>query len=110
LEKKRCLNRGNGRGHLYQGRFKSFLVGEDEHYFGVCRYVERNAKRAGLVERAEDWRWGSLWRRVYGAEEMPALIEEGPMALPANWVAEVNRAQTEAELTALRRSVNRGQP
>jgi hypothetical protein len=24
--------------------------------------VERNALRAGLVERAEDWRWSSLWR------------------------------------------------
>ena len=31
-----------GRGHLYQGRFKSFPVEEDEHFLTVCRYVERS--------------------------------------------------------------------
>lgn len=42
-----------GTGHLYQGRFKSFPVQDDEHFFTVCRYVERNALRANLVARAE---------------------------------------------------------
>ena len=37
-----------GSGHVYQGRFKSFLVESDEHLWTVCRYVERNALRAGL--------------------------------------------------------------
>jgi putative transposase len=50
-----------GTGHLYQGRFKSFVVQTDDHLLSVCRYVERNAVRAGLVERAEAWRWSSLW-------------------------------------------------
>ena len=36
-----------GRGHLYQGRFKSFPVEEDEHFLTLCRYVERNALTAG---------------------------------------------------------------
>jgi len=99
-----------GIGHLYQGRFKSFLVAADAHYLTVCRYVERNALRAGLVGRAEDWRWGSLWRRQEHVEELPELLEDGPVALPANWTTAVNQAQTEAELTALRRSVQRGQP
>ncbi|MBM4094027.1 MAG: hypothetical protein FJ276_32160 [Planctomycetes bacterium] len=45
-----------GEGHVYQGRFKSFPVESDEHLYTVCRYVERNAVRAGLVERAEDCR------------------------------------------------------
>ena len=40
-----------GSGHLYQGRFKSFPVQDDEHFLTVCRYVERNALRANLVER-----------------------------------------------------------
>ena len=31
-----------GRGHLYQGRFKSFPVEGDEYFLTVCRYVERN--------------------------------------------------------------------
>ncbi len=49
-------------GHLYQGRFKSFPVQSDEHLLVACRYVERNALRAGLVDRAEAWPWGSLAR------------------------------------------------
>ena len=52
-----------GSGHLYQGRFKSFVVEENEHLLTVCRYVERNALRAKLVDRAEKWRWCSLWQR-----------------------------------------------
>ena len=39
----------------------SFPVQRDEHFYTVLRYVERNALRAGLVDRAEDWRWSSLW-------------------------------------------------
>lgn len=54
----------SGEGHVYQGRFKSFPVQDDEHFHVVCRYVERNALRAGLVKRAEEWRWGSLYRWV----------------------------------------------
>ena len=51
-----------GERRLYQGRFKSFPIQGDEHFLTVCRYVERNALRAELVSRAEQWRWGSLWR------------------------------------------------
>ena len=48
-----------GSGHVYQGRFKPFLVESDDHLWTMCRYVERNALRAGLCERAEQWRWSS---------------------------------------------------
>jgi len=47
-----------GEGHVYQGRFKSFPVQDNGHLHVLCRHVERNAQRAELVERAEDWRWG----------------------------------------------------
>jgi putative transposase len=51
-----------GLGHVYQGRYKSFPVESDEHFWVVARYIERNALRASLVLRAEEWRWSSLWR------------------------------------------------
>src|SRR5688572_1088302 len=54
----------SGTGHLYQGRFKAFPVEDDEHFYTVVRYVERNALRAAFVEQAEAWRWSSLWRRT----------------------------------------------
>jgi putative transposase len=97
-----------GTGPIYQGRFKSFPVQENEHYFTVCRYVERNALRARLVEQAEAWRWSSLWHRIHETH-VPWLCE-GPLAFPTNWVEHVNSVQTEAELASLRRSVARGAP
>jgi len=71
-----------GSGHVYQGRFKSFVVQSNEYFLAVCRYVERNALRAGLVERAEDWQWGSLWRRMSGKKEYQELLTDWPVARP----------------------------
>jgi putative transposase len=48
-------HRSAGSGHVYQGRFKSFPIQEDDHFYTVARYVERNALRANLVPRAEQW-------------------------------------------------------
>ena len=99
-----------GHGHVYQGRFKSFPIEQDEHLLTVLRYVERNALRAGLVDRAEAWRWGSLWRRREGSAEQRSALCKPPINLPRNWMARVNRPQSEAELEAMRRCVQRGQP
>ncbi|MGB7159617.1 MAG: transposase, partial [Tepidisphaeraceae bacterium] len=56
-----------GTGHIYQGRFKSFPVEcAAASLLPVLRYIQRNALRANLVARAQDWRWGSLWRGVHG--------------------------------------------
>jgi putative transposase len=99
-----------GSGHLYQGRFKSFPIEQDEHLLTVLRYVERNPLRAALVERAEDWRWGSLWRRTHGDAKARALLAEGPVRRRRDWVKWVNEPQTAAEEEALRRCVTRGQP
>lgn len=105
------LHRGAvGYGHVYQSRYKSFPVETDAHFYQVVRYVERNALRAGLVERAEDWRWSSLWRRRFGTPEQQRLLSDWPVALPRDWNDLVNQPQTEQELTALRRCVARGQP
>ena len=99
-----------GTGHLYQGRFKSFVVQTDEHFLTVCRYVERNALRAGLVARAEDWRWSSVWQTTYGDTQQQAIVSEWPITRPAEWVAWVNAEEGAAELTRLRQSVVRSQP
>lgn len=46
-------------GHLFQGRFKAVLVDRDSYLLEVCRYVELNPVRAGLVAEAADWAWNS---------------------------------------------------
>src|SRR5437868_13569395 len=99
-----------GTGHLYQGRFKSFPIQTDEHFLTVCRYVERNALRAKLVRRAEEWRWSSLWRRCHGGEEPRCILSSWPVKCPEDWCKLVNRPQTRDEEDALRRSIQRGAP
>jgi putative transposase len=97
-----------GTGPLYQGRFKSFPIEVDDHLLTVCRYVERNPLRAGLVAKAETWRWSSLWHRVQESGE--GLLSAGPLPWPKNWVQHVNRVQSEAELAAVRGALQRGRP
>jgi putative transposase len=97
-----------GTGPLYQGRYKSFPVQEDDHFFTVCRYVERNARRATLVRRAEAWRWSSLWRR---AQSVPtAWLAEWSRPRPSDWLVRVNRVETATELEQLWQSVRCGRP
>jgi putative transposase len=82
-----------GTGHLYQGRFKSFPVQEDNHLYTVCRYIERNALRANLVaKRAEEWRWCSLWQRLHGVDKGEGLLNSWPIACPPGWTGMVNEA------------------
>jgi putative transposase len=95
-------------GRLWQGRFKAFLIQQDHHLLTVLRYVERNALRANLVERAEDWKWGSLrWR---ASRHSPVQITEAPVALPSYWRLLVNEPQTAAEIAEIRTCVNRQRP
>lgn len=99
-----------GTGHVYQGRYKSFPVETDEYFYQVVRYVERNALRAGLVDRAEAWRWCSLWRRVSGSRQQREILSEWALPEPRDWIKLVNRPETEAELDSLRRCVQHSQP
>jgi putative transposase len=106
----RVSHRTVGHGPLYQGRFKSFPVQRDDHLLGLLRYVERNPVSAGLVERAQLWRWGSLWSRAHGGKEIKALLSPWPVDRPANWTARVNAALTANELDRVRASIARGRP
>jgi putative transposase len=97
-----------GTGPLYQGRFKSVPVQEDEHLLRVCRYVERNPLRASLVDRAEQWRWSSLWHRRRGSSHVP--LERLQNFLAPEWIDFVNGPQTLAELGAIRCAIRHGTP
>jgi putative transposase len=98
----------DGEGAVYQGRFKSIPVQQDGHFLWVTRYVERNALRAGLVERAETWPWSSLWQRT--RDPQMGSLTTWPVPCPADWTAHVNEPQTEAELDAFRRCSARNEP
>jgi len=55
------FNHRHGRvGTLWQGRFKSCLVDSDRYALTVCRYIELNPVRAGMVAQPEEYRWSSV--------------------------------------------------
>jgi len=93
-----------GNGHVYQGRFKSFPIETSEYLLTVCRYVERNPVRAGLVTRAEHWRWSSA------ASSKGATLHQWPIPRPQAWAEWVNADEHHEQVEALRRSVVKGQP
>jgi putative transposase len=97
-----------GTGPIYQGRFKSFPVQEDDHYLVATRYVERNALRAQLVQRAELWKWCSLWQTEQ--ERSDITLSPGPVERGSEWLNYVNEPQSELELGSLRHSCKTGRP
>ena len=83
----RRASRTRGNGHVYQDRYKAKPIESDAHYLTVIRYIEANPVAAGLVRRAEHWRWSSLAERV---SRHRRILDDGPVALPDPWVEIVN--------------------
>lgn len=88
-----------GTGHLYQGRYRNRICQDDRGVLAVIRYVESNPLSAGLVERAQDWRWSSLRVRIDGDEQQ--LLADGPVPLPPDWTQHVNETQPQDRSAAL---------
>lgn len=60
-------------GHLYQGRFKAFLIEKETYYLEVLRYVVLNPVRAQIVTTPEEFEWSSH-RAVMGAIPAPEWL------------------------------------
>jgi putative transposase len=99
-----------GTGAVYQARYRAFAVQTDRHFLTVCRYVERNPVRAGLVARAEHWPWSSLAERCKNSQVV--RLEPWPVLPPSpdHWLALVNAEQPDGEVTAVRHAVRRAVP
>ena len=55
-------------GTLWEGRFRSCLV-QEENYFLICqRYIELNPVRAGMVDNPADYHWSSYRSNALGIE------------------------------------------
>src|SRR5262249_23791234 len=104
-------------GHVWQGRFQSPVIQQDEHLLTVLRYVEANPLRAGLVADAADYPWSSS--RAHGLGRADDLLSAAPVwatlgpseaARQACWRRWVHTPLTERELAAVRRAVVSGRP
>ena len=102
--------RTGGYGHLYQGRYKSLPVESDRHFLALVWYVERNAQRAGLVKKAEDWPWSSVHVRVYGTAEQRKILSPWPVPEPPDYRKWLNHSQAKEEIENIRYAIRRSRP
>ena len=61
-------------GHVFQGRFKAVLVDRDAYFLEVCRYVDLNPVRAGLVLLPQHWAWSSYQAHI-GESDVPVWLD-----------------------------------
>jgi len=50
-------------GHLWKGRFESYMMFDEAHSWKVIKYIERNALALELVDDIEDYEYQSLYLR-----------------------------------------------
>jgi putative transposase len=103
----RTAHRSQGRGAVYQGRFKAIAVQCDRHFLVLCRYVERNPVRARLVERAQDWGWSGA-SPLSSDPERPH-ISQWPVPRPIGWAEYLNEDIFDGSVRRIRSAIRRGE-
>ncbi len=101
-----------GYGHLYQGRYKSFPVQDDDYFLQVCRYVERNPIRAGLAEKIGSWPWSSARIRAHSSPEQKKMLSDWPVEFPdyyEEWANTLSKDEEE-KLEKIRHAIKKGCP
>ena len=64
-------------GHLWQGRFKSPIIEDDQYLLTAALYVEKNPVEAGLVKDPAEYRWSSY--RHYAFGETNSIVDTDPI-------------------------------
>ena len=103
-------NKTIGTGHLYQGRYKSFLIQSNDHLLSVIRYVEGNPLRANLVKKAENWDFSSLSKRIFNHDLKEKILSQWPIVEPVDYLNFVNTSMGNDEQEKIRYCLNRGKP
>ena len=98
--------REDWRGHLWQGRFASFVM-DEPYLLAAARYVELNPVRAGLVVAPSDYRWSSARAHLKGKDD--GLVKASPLLkIAGNWRRLLTSAATEAEIEMFRQHERTG--
>ncbi|NPV93448.1 MAG: transposase [Firmicutes bacterium] len=91
-------------GHVWQGRYKSFVIQNDSHFLTVLRYVENNPVRAGLVTAAKDWAWSSHRARISRLQDI-----EPPNRRSQNSSLQINEPRSQQSRPQIKTQINRSQ-
>lgn len=60
-------------GHLWQGRYKSYPLFDDAHFWIVAKYIERNPIKANMVQDVALYRYQSFFQWKYKHSYFPLL-------------------------------------
>ncbi|PHS27922.1 MAG: transposase [Robiginitomaculum sp.] len=100
--------RNHWTGHLWQGRFGSVVM-DEAHLYNAFAYVSLNPVRAGLVKRAQDWKWSSVRAHLEGIDD--GLTTKAPLLERIDDFANyLKRTPADDDFEALRRSEIIGRP
>jgi putative transposase len=107
------FNRQRGwQGHVWQGRYFSSPL--DEHYlWNAIRYVERNPVRAKMVKRPENYAWSSAAAHCDDREDKVLTTRrywKNQFESIGNWSGWLAEGDSDAEMSILRRNVEKGLP
>ena len=82
-----------GEGAVYQSRFWAIPMLDHWHHLAAWRYVERNPVEAGLVMRAEEWRWSSACQANRANDVLS--LDLGPLPRSSDWLEIVNASSVD---------------
>ncbi len=105
----RAINFREGwRGHLWQGRFASFVM-DEAHLLAAARYIELNPVRARLARSPEAHPWSSARAHLRGEDDGLAIVQP-LLTLEPDWQDFLSLGQPESEAMLLRRHERTGRP
>ncbi len=103
---RRVNSREDWRGHLWQGRFASFVM-DKPYLLAAARYVERNPVRAGLVASPRGYRWSSARAHLKGKDD-PLVTVSPLLAMASNWRQLLSGVVRDEELRQFRQHERTG--
>jgi putative transposase len=105
------LNRKlNHSGRIWQNRFFSCVVENNQYLWAVARYIERNPLKVGLMEKAEAYRWSSAKAHITGANDTLLGATSWLSPQEQHTYAEFVFAEDEDTDNAIRRATRTGRP
>ena len=96
------------RGHLWQGRFASFVL-DKPYLLAAARYVELNPVRPGLATGPSEYPWSSAQAHIKRKDD--CLVKVGPLlGMTKSWRRLLNSAASEEQIKAFRDHESTGRP
>ena len=102
-------------GTLFEGRFRSSLVQEDDYFLTCQRYIELNPVRAGMVTDPGDYHWSSyrahalgIHARLWQAHSTYLSLGESDLTRQNVYRDLMNEVLDQKVLAKIRQCVNKG--